>query len=138
MKCSTASFRSIDFPRTARSPTILLSSSLKIQYWLPRKIKTYTTTTRDNPKDGVNKLMMINDPEDWHEMEQAFVNVIPDLTINKSAKLQVELEQAKKELEKRAGLEKKVEEQNEVADLKFEELSFSDLNSLLCSEGAKN
>lgn len=65
--------------------------------------------TSGNPKDGVNKLMMIYDPEDWNEMEQAFIDVIPNLTINKSAKLQAELEQTRKELEKRAGLDKKVE-----------------------------
>jgi len=66
--------------------------------------------TRGNPKDGVNKLMMIYDPEDWNEMEQAFINVIPELTINKSAKLQAELEHTRNELEKRAGIEKKVED----------------------------
>ena len=34
-----------------------------------------------NPKDGITKLMMTYDPEDWVEMQAEFEKAIPNLTI---------------------------------------------------------
>lgn len=52
-----------------------------------------------NSVDGITKLMMTYDPEDWQEMQQEFVEkAIPHLTITKDALIQAELEQAKAQL----------------------------------------
>jgi hypothetical protein len=51
-----------------------------------------------NPRDGITKLMMTYDPEDWAEMQQEFEKAIPSLTIAKDAMIQAELEQAKAQL----------------------------------------
>ena len=51
-----------------------------------------------NPNDGITKLMMTYDPEDWAEMQQEFEKAIPNLTITKDAVIQAELEQAKAQL----------------------------------------
>jgi hypothetical protein len=46
-----------------------------------------------NPKDGITKLMMVYDPEEWEEMEQEFIKAVPHLTLSKDALLQAELEE---------------------------------------------
>jgi len=51
-----------------------------------------------NSKDGISKLMMTYDPQDWAEMQQEFEKAIPNLTITKDALIQAELEQAKAQL----------------------------------------
>jgi hypothetical protein len=51
-----------------------------------------------NPKEGISKLMMTYDAEDWAEMQQEFEKAIPHLTISKDALIQAELEQAKAQL----------------------------------------
>ena len=51
-----------------------------------------------NSADGITKLMMTYDPEDWQEMQQEFEKAIPHLTITKDALIQAELEQAKAQL----------------------------------------
>jgi hypothetical protein len=59
-----------------------------------------------NPTDGVSKLMLTYDPEDWQELEQFFIKAIPHLTITKDAKIQAELEIAKEKLKDVPQLEK--------------------------------
>jgi hypothetical protein len=51
-----------------------------------------------NSRDGITKLMMTYDPEDWVEMQQEFEKAVPHLTITKDALIQAELEQAKAQL----------------------------------------
>ena len=51
-----------------------------------------------NSRDGVTKLMMTYDPEDWTEMQEEFEKAIPNLTITKDAMIQAELEQAQAQL----------------------------------------
>lgn len=53
-----------------------------------------------NTKEGITKLMMIYDAEDWLEMEEQFIQAIPHLTLSKDAKLKNELELKEKEIEK--------------------------------------
>lgn len=48
-------------------------------------------------KGGVNKLMMIYDPEEWEEMEQEFIKAIPNLTINRDAQLEAALQEKERE-----------------------------------------
>jgi len=47
-----------------------------------------------NARDGVTKLMMTYDPEDWIEMQAEFEKAIPHLTITKDAITQTKLEEA--------------------------------------------
>ena len=51
-----------------------------------------------NPNDGITKMMMTYDPEDWLEMQAEFEKAIPNLTITKDAAIQAELEQARAQL----------------------------------------
>jgi hypothetical protein len=51
-----------------------------------------------NPKDGITKLMMTYDPEDWVEMQAEFEKAIPNLTITKDAIIQTELEKTKAQI----------------------------------------
>jgi site-specific recombinase XerC len=52
-----------------------------------------------NSADGVTKLMMTYDPEDWTEMQAEFEKAIPQLTITKEALIQAQLEETKTQLE---------------------------------------
>jgi len=52
---------------------------------------------KGNPKEGISKLMMTYDPEDWLEMEEEFVKAIPKLTLSRDAKLQAQLEEKTQE-----------------------------------------
>lgn len=54
--------------------------------------------TSGNPKDGITKLMMTYDPEEWEEMQQEFEKAIPHLTITKDAITQAKLEEAEAKL----------------------------------------
>lgn len=54
--------------------------------------------TSGNPKDGITKLMMTYDPEEWEEMQQEFETAIPNLTITKDAITQAKLEEAEAKL----------------------------------------
>lgn len=58
-----------------------------------------------NPKDGITKLMMTYDPEDWVEMQAEFEKAIPNLTITKDAMIQAELEKAKAQLRNAPAIE---------------------------------
>ena len=58
-----------------------------------------------NPKDGVSKLMMTYDPEDWSEMQAEFEKAIPNLTKTKDAMIQAELEKAKAQLRNAPAIE---------------------------------
>jgi hypothetical protein len=58
-----------------------------------------------NPKDGITKLMMTYDPEDWAEMQAEFEKAIPNLTITKDAMIQAELEAAKAQLKSAPAIE---------------------------------
>ena len=58
-----------------------------------------------NPKDGITKLMMTYDPEDWAEMQAEFEKAIPNLTIAKDAIIQAELEKAKAQLRNAPAIE---------------------------------
>jgi hypothetical protein len=51
-----------------------------------------------NSVDGVTKLMMTYDPEDWTEMQEEFEKAIPNLTITKDAMIQAQLEETKTQL----------------------------------------
>lgn len=51
-----------------------------------------------NPKDGISKLMMTYDPEEWAEMQAEFEKAIPKLTITKDAITQTKLEEAEAKL----------------------------------------
>jgi hypothetical protein len=56
--------------------------------------------TNGNPQDGVTKLMMTYDPEEWAEMQAEFEKAIPTLTITKDAITQAKLEEAEAKLKK--------------------------------------
>jgi hypothetical protein len=58
-----------------------------------------------NPKDGITKLMMTYDPEDWVEMRAEFERAIPHLTIAKDAIIQAKLEEAEAQLKKMPTIE---------------------------------
>lgn len=85
--------------------------------------------TSGNSKDGVTKLMMTYDPEDWEEMEQEFEKAIPHLTLSKDAKLQAELDRAKEELRNVPTVEKLQ------ADLQKEKMEREQLYELLYKQG---
>jgi hypothetical protein len=51
-----------------------------------------------NSMDGVTKLMMTYDPEDWAEMQAEFEKAIPNLTITRDAMIQAQLEETKIQL----------------------------------------
>jgi hypothetical protein len=51
-----------------------------------------------SPQDGISKLMMTYDPEEWSEMQAEFENAIPHLTITEAAIVKTKLEEAENKL----------------------------------------
>jgi hypothetical protein len=51
-----------------------------------------------SPHDGISKLMMTYDPEEWAEMQEEFESAIPHLTITKDAVIQTKLKEAEAQL----------------------------------------
>lgn len=56
---------------------------------------------KGNPKEGITKLMMTYDPEDWEEMEQEFIKAIPHLTLSKDARFEAQLAETSQKLEEK-------------------------------------
>jgi hypothetical protein len=52
-----------------------------------------------DPKEGISKLMMTYDPEEWAEMQAEFESAIPHLTITEVAIVKTKLEQAQAQLQ---------------------------------------
>lgn len=82
-----------------------------------------------NPRDGVSKLMMCYDPEDWAEMQSEFQKAIPNLTITKDAIIQAELEKTKEQLRNVPSMERlqaqqqSMQEQLERYERRYEQLT---------------
>ena len=64
----------------------------------PIIIERFLGHKNGNPQDGISRLMMTYDPEDWAEMQAEFEGAIPHLTITEAAIVQTKLEEAENKL----------------------------------------
>jgi hypothetical protein len=75
-----------------------------------------------NSADGVTKLMMTYDPEDWGEMQAEFEKAIPNLTITKDALVQTQLEETKTQLKNITTTDDREQIKNELEQMRQSQL----------------
>lgn len=75
-----------------------------------------------NSRDGVTKLMMTYDPEDWTEMQAEFEKTIPHLTITEDAITQAKLEEVEAKLKNVQTIEQLQAELKAQQQEKFKEM----------------